>query len=381
MAKRVRLVILYSYNENWIGGTYYIQNLILALNKVDDTFKPQLLIAAGSDAEYQALAALTRYPYIQQIQLHIKHGIIVRALNKLSRKLFKKNMISTSFSKYDLRFQTVPEFKHEIKKSVLYWIPDFQEHYLPDFFSTEEVELRKGIQAGVASTGKYILFSSESARADFNRFYPANKLRQFVLNFAVTHSSSSELAIEDLLRKYDLPSDYFICCNQFWIHKNHQIVMQAVHKLKKQGKSVLMVFTGKEFDHRFPDHFLLLRNTCTELEIDENIRFLGFIAREEQLCLIRHARAVVQPSLFEGWSTVVEDAKALNAKIIASAIDVHHEQLEEYDQKLYFDPYNANELATCMLTEISTSNFDYEKCIIKYGCGFIEIVDSLMASN
>lgn len=35
---------------------------------------------------------------------------------------------------------------------------------------------------------------------------------------------------------------------------------------------------------------------------------------------------MVQPSLFEGWSTVVEDARALGKTIVLSDIDVHLEQ-------------------------------------------------------
>lgn len=381
MAKRLRVVILYSYNENWIGGTYYIQNLILALNKVGDSQKPQLLVVSDSAEEYESLVALTNYPYIARVHLNIQRRIIIRAINKVSRSLFRKNVFSTFFSKFDLLFQTVPLLNPKFNKKALYWIPDFQEHHLPNFFSKEEIDLRRSIQERIVNEGKYILFSSENARCDFNRFYPNNKLKQYVLNFAVTHSdSASQAAFGDLLKKFDLPANYFICCNQFWIHKNHQIILKAVHKLKQEGNPVVMVFTGKEFDHRSPDYTSSLRNICTELGIEQNIRFLGFIGRDEQLCLIRHAQAIVQPSLFEGWSTVIEDAKALNTKIIASNIGVHLEQLETYPQKLYFDPYDMDELAKCMLTNISQSAFDYERSIVSYGHKFVEIVESISRS-
>jgi glycosyltransferase involved in cell wall biosynthesis len=42
--------------------------------------------------------------------------------------------------------------------------------------------------------------------------------------------------------------------------------------------------------------------------------------------LFRCAAAVVQPSRFEGWSTVVEDAKALGRPLIVSDLPVHVEQ-------------------------------------------------------
>ncbi len=42
---------------------------------------------------------------------------------------------------------------------------------------------------------------------------------------------------------------------------------------------------------------------------------------------MQNSLAIIQPSSFEGWSTVVEDAKALNQNIIVSDIAVHREQL------------------------------------------------------
>ena len=60
----------------------------------------------------------------------------------------------------------------------------------------------------------------------------------------------------------------------------------------------------------------------------EYVSFTGFISREDQLGLIQNSLAVIQPSKFEGWSTVVEDAKALNKYLLLSSIPVHREQLK-----------------------------------------------------
>jgi glycosyltransferase involved in cell wall biosynthesis len=41
---------------------------------------------------------------------------------------------------------------------------------------------------------------------------------------------------------------------------------------------------------------------------------------------MRAAALIIQPSRFEGWSTVVQDAKALGRPLICSDIPVHREQ-------------------------------------------------------
>jgi glycosyltransferase involved in cell wall biosynthesis len=85
--------------------------------------------------------------------------------------------------------------------------------------------------------------------------------------------------------------------------------------------------------------------------LSANIRFLGFIDRAEQLALMQAAQAIVQPSLFEGWSTVVEDAKALGKFLILSDLPVHREQLAapySAAHAAFFDPHNPQTLADCI---------------------------------
>jgi hypothetical protein len=54
----------------------------------------------------------------------------------------------------------------------------------------------------------------------------------------------------------------------------------------------------------------------------------------------------VQPSLFEGWSTVVEDARVLGRRLLLSDIPVHREQNPAGAE--YFEPENVEALAALM---------------------------------
>ena len=52
---------------------------------------------------------------------------------------------------------------------------------------------------------------------------------------------------------------------------------------------------------------------------------------------------MINPSLFEGWSTSVEEAKSLDKRILLSNIPVHREQAPA--RGIYFDPQDAADLA------------------------------------
>ena len=77
--------------------------------------------------------------------------------------------------------------------------------------------------------------------------------------------------------------------------------------------------------------------------IHDSVYLLGFLDREEQLHLMRSALAVIQPSRFEGWSTVVEDCKALGQRLILSDLDVHREQAPP--NSVFFPVGNSSELS------------------------------------
>ena len=139
------------------------------------------------------------------------------------------------------------------------------------------------------------------------------------------------------------------------------------------------MFSGKESDPRNPTYFDELKDYVKSNNLEKNISFLGFIDRKEQLCLMKNAKAVIQPSLFEGWSSVVEDAKSLNKNIIVSSLNVHREQLE--NKAYYFDPYDEGDLADKMNfflnNEVEEPIFEYDKNLKHFGLNFINVISKI----
>jgi glycosyltransferase involved in cell wall biosynthesis len=70
----------------------------------------------------------------------------------------------------------------------------------------------------------------------------------------------------------------------------------------------------------------LLQSVATSGLSDE-VTLLGEVPRDDVIDLMRAAEIVIQPSRFEGWSTVVQDAKALGRPLLCSDIPVHREQV------------------------------------------------------
>ena len=220
------------------------------------------------------------------------------------------------------------------------WIPDFQHRYLPEFFPPEEIRRRDMLIDKLVSEATRVVFSSQSAAADFRTFYPESAAKADVLTFATT---PLELREDDGTDVEDVPERFFLICNQFWKHKNHGVVFEALRILRARGTRPTVLCTGQIDDHRDRTFASQMRTELQRDGVAEQVKLLGLVSRARQIALLRRAVAIIQPSLFEGWSTVVEDARALGRPCLLSDIAVHREQSPP--RARFFPPRDAETLA------------------------------------
>jgi glycosyltransferase involved in cell wall biosynthesis len=294
-------------------------------------------------------AVKTRFPNVTVVSLPLldaspvvgKARRVMRVLSGrdvlMERALSSENIGILSHSGY---------FGRRSPLASIAWIPDFQELTFPDFFSRRELASRHRNAVRSSRHSSTVLLSSESALADLGRI-GVGEIDTAVLPFVATVPADREILPRELLRaKYGLADKFFHLPNQFWIHKNHIVVLEALGLLRQKGRAVDVVATGNASDPRQPDHFSALMATARRLGIDDLLRPLGVVPYQDLMSLMRNAVAVINPSKFEGWSTTVEEAKSMGKAIVLSDIAVHREQAP--DRAVYFPPDNAGLLAERM---------------------------------
>ncbi len=366
MKYKKKLGLIFSYDEEWIGGTYYTINLVHALNILTEVDKPEIVVFSNLE-DFIKFQKETQYPYLKYEPFEQgKLDFLSRFINKISIKLLKKTIFKQQYKGHldalfimqrSVYLESIPFEKR------IYWIPDFQDKHYPEFFTKEGLAKKHERSQWIADNAKNIILSSKAVKKDWEEFYPNFNGITKVVHFAVTHPEYDSLEITELTRKFNLPEKYLFAPNQFWAHKNHLVVIKAAEILKKPANPVIIAFSGKENDNRNPGYTEKLKAYVKENNLDDVIRFLGFLDRREQLKLMKHAAAVIQPSLFEGWSTVIEDAMAMNKIVIASDLEVNKEQLGE--KGLFFNKIDSNELAVMIAyllkKEDQYLDFDYRK--------------------
>jgi hypothetical protein len=140
------------------------------------------------------------------------------------------------------------------------WIPDFQHRYLKHLFDFKAYWKREiGFRAQILS-GRHVMLSSDDARQDCERFYPSTSGRTHVVRFAVPSASAIDGATARAVAdSYGLPETFFFLPNQFWKHKNHECVIQALQLLKAKGREVVVAVSGNRLTHATQDIFQSFR--------------------------------------------------------------------------------------------------------------------------
>jgi glycosyltransferase involved in cell wall biosynthesis len=334
-------------NKNWHGGILYTINLAKAL-RCQKNVRP-FILAVISPKQIPNL--LDNSDFIELCDKIVLIGDPSHFHKTVSAPIPILNYANLTEAResIDFIYPTMGGVQNEIPNAS--WIPDFQHHYLPEFFSPEELNWRTKSFAHIAEHARMLVLSSEDARNDFHRFYPDAKAQTEVLYFRSSFFIP-EKNPWDLVNSIGIPEKFILCCNQFWAHKDHETLFRALGYLKSQGMPISLVCTGGVSDYRNHHHFDSLIRLIEQLGLQNHIKILGFIPRNQQIALMRCCVAIVQPSLFEGWSTVLEDARCLGTRMIASDLAVHREQ--NLPDAIYFKRRDPEALAIVLAQQFES---------------------------
>jgi glycosyltransferase involved in cell wall biosynthesis len=376
MNKEKTIGILYKYDPNWMGGTIYVFNLLKALELAQTKgFEiPKIIIFVDRDSIAKLDFSFSGLSYTLE---YFNSPKWVKLINKISIKIARNTIIPWRYrNQLDALFPVNRPWDYFMNTPIenqIYWIPDFQCFHLPEYFESEDIEARKKSYSETLSNAKKLVLSSESVYDDLKRFYPNRKHPEIgILRFSVFNEVKSQH-----LNSFDFDRPYFICPNQFWAHKNQELILRSIQYMGQVNLPFYVVFTGKMFDSRKNNHFKeIIEPLLNDDFVKNNVKLLGFIDREIQLDLIRCSVALIQPSRFEGWSTVIEDGMSMNLKVLASNLDVNIEQLGDNGDFFNVDDYIG---LSKLMKQIDIHNplridYNYEEKKLRFSSDFLTIM-------
>ena len=345
----VRIAFTIIGGRAWAGGYNYLINLLTVLSKLSSS-RVQPVLFLGTDLDQELLQPLLAIDGVEVIYSDLfndsRHAwslfqSLIFGSDLAIKRLLMKHCI-------DVVFENARFFGFGLGIPVIAWIPDLQHRDLSSLFTFAAWWKRElGFRLQIAA-GRHIMLSSHDASKACHRYYPSTCGRTHVVRFAVMPRQSPSLAdINHVRNLYQLPTHYFYLPNQFYEHKNHQLVLSALNLLQSDAPDITVVASGRHpdpSDSEFFRNFLAYRESAG---LSDCFRLLGLIPYQHVAPLMLGSVAVLNPSLYEGWSTTVEEARVFSVPLLLSDLPVNQEQAAGIAH--FFDRSSEHSLASLML--------------------------------
>ncbi len=325
--------------KHWIGGQNYLVNLLAVLSEYQPECRCIVFLGVGTDSDL-----IARIECLDNVQIVLspKFGgnLLYKTLRRLTSFFLQRDFVAEhEFSEYqiDVVFQHQAWYGLFFPIPTVAWIADFQHCRLPAMFSPFKRSWRSVGYHALGKSASLIMVSSQDALRDCTEFFPGTRGKVLAVPFAIRQPS---LNVESgnsasLLEKYSIPERYFYLPNQFWKHKNHMLVVSALQTLVHDLPEIVIVVSGLLEDNRHPTYPASVIDAVKNLGLERNFLYVGKIAHSDVLQLMKNALATLNPSMFEGWSTTVEEAKSLSCKLLLSDIPIHREQAEKFGAEFF----------------------------------------------
>ena len=231
------------------------------------------------------------------------------------------------------------------KLPTIYQPWDLQHVHYPQFFSKAEFAKREKCYRAFCSQATFVCVQTQWTKQDVIRQYGIAEEKVVAVPWgsvfdAYRHPSAEEIQVT--VEKYGLPSEFFFYPAVTWPHKNHEIILRALHILKSErGIAPQVFFTGASLDHR-----RTLSRLIRCLGISEQVHFLGFVTPTELQAIFNSATAMIFPSKFEGFGLPILEAFHARLPVLSANATTLPEVAR--NGALYFDPDSPLELSSLM---------------------------------
>ena len=189
----------------------------------------------------------------------------------------------------------------------------------------------------LCSSAAGVLVDSEVGKQQVIESYGTDPERVHVLPFVPPPRPEAEPSAS----LADLPDRFFFYPAQFWAHKNHLRLLEALARLKKKHANVRLILAGSK-----KNNYAEVEKAIERLDLAANVRILGYVSDAVVAQLYSQARALVMPTFFGPTNIPPLEAMQYGCPVAVSGIYAMPEQLGS--AALYFDPGSVSEIAAVL---------------------------------
>ncbi len=353
------------------GGTYsYNKTLLDSLVNFTKNNSNTELIVYYLDNYWEA------YLLEQALNVkHVKESFFTKIISRISRilklpvyftRLINKHL--SSLCKMMLAENcTLWFFPSQDSISFLFPLPsivaihDLMHRYesrFPEVGNKIEYNIREYAYSNMAKWCKAIFVDSRVGKEQLCESYFINPNKIYILPYVAGQLFNVNTTPKNFDNKYNLPKKYLFYPAQFWLHKNHLNLLEALHLIKNEFPDVHLVFVGTE-----KNALILVKQKIQDLRLNDLVHIIGFIDEQDMPEFYRQAIALVMPTYFGPTNIPPMEAFQMSCPVIISGIYGMPDQLG--NAAVYFNPNKPKDIADNIKLIITNSDLRNEK--IKLG--------------
>ena len=261
----------------------------------------------------------------------------LRWLSSFEKKLLGENIDLVYFVHPSLRATLLQRLNY------IFTVMDLCHRDFPEFpevRNTGAFECREQVYRAALPKAVLILADSSELKERIVRRYGVEAERVLAMPFQpslLLKSGDNEAAMAEAQSVYQLPEGYLFYPAQFWSHKGHIRLLEALVLLRRnQGDCPSCVFAGGDHGNR-----RLVEQKVVEFGLQGRVHFLGFVPSGHLAPLYRRAQALVMPTYFGPTNLPPLEAWSLDVPLLYP----EHLRGHAGDAALYFDVDSAESLA------------------------------------
>ncbi len=296
-------------------------------------------------------------------------------------EFFSNNNVYEKLSP-DLIFPLQDKIKKKNFKSLGY-IFDLQHIDLPNYFRSHDIKTRNRDFRYLIKNSDGILVNSFFVKKGVLKNFDILPKKINTIPFLPYIYDTTKKNNLDIKKKYNIENKYFLICNHFWKHKNHELVFKTFSQLQKKINNVNLICTGVTHDSRFPLYFKKLIKKYDYLIKDRKIQILELVPRSDQLELIKNCLAMIQPSLYEGGPGGFSSYEAICFKKEIILADIKINKEIKYKNAIFFKSNSSKNLLKKMEMIINKKSFskisiNLKKNQTKLGNFFLNLMNKIL---
>lgn len=159
-----------------------------------------------------------------------------------------------------------------------------------------------------------IITISKNSKKDIMNIYKIPEKQIIVTNLGVDKKFKkikNRKVLEDVKNKYDLPENFILFVGTIEPRKNLENLIRVFSKYR--NKEIKLVIVGK-MGWKYKPFF----KTLKQLNLNKDIKLLGFVEDDDLPYLYNLAKVFVYPSFYEGFGLPVLEAMACGCPVITS---------------------------------------------------------------